>query len=79
MITVVTKWGNSQGVRIPRDILDIANISNGDPVEITAEKDSILIRKHHRRETIQELFEGFDGSYMQEEVCWGSPVGDEIW
>ncbi|MDR1966108.1 MAG: AbrB/MazE/SpoVT family DNA-binding domain-containing protein [Synergistaceae bacterium] len=79
MITAVTKWGNSQGVRIPRDILDIANISNGDSVEITAEKNSIIIRKHHRRKSIQELFEGFDGVYVSEEVDWGSPVGDEIW
>jgi antitoxin MazE len=79
MITAVTKWGNSQGVRIPRDILDSANISNGDPVEITAEKNAIIIRKHHQRKTIQELFECFDGVYMPEEADWGSPVGDEIW
>jgi len=49
MITTVTKWGNSQGVRISREILDIANISNGDPVEIIAEKSSIIIRKHHKK------------------------------
>ncbi|MDR1979900.1 MAG: AbrB/MazE/SpoVT family DNA-binding domain-containing protein [Synergistaceae bacterium] len=79
MITTVTKWGNSQGVRIPRDILNIANISSGDPVEIIAEKNSIIIRKYHKRKTIQELFEGFDGAYMPEEISWGSPVGDEIW
>jgi antitoxin MazE len=79
MITAVTKWGNSQGVRIPRDILEVADISSGDPVEITAENGSIIIRKHHKRETIQELFEGFDGGYVSGEVSWGRPVGDEIW
>jgi antitoxin MazE len=79
MITVVTKWGNSQGVRIPRDILDIADISNGDPVEITAEKNSIIIRKHHKRKSIRELFEGFDGAYAPEEMDWGGPVGNEVW
>jgi antitoxin MazE len=79
MISAVTKWENSQGVRIPRDILDIADISSGDPVEITAKKNTIIIRKYRKRETIQELFEGFDGAYTPEEVSWGSPVGDEIW
>jgi antitoxin MazE len=79
MITSVTKWGNSQGVRIPRDILEVADIAGGDQVEITAEKGSIVIRKHHKRETIHELFEGFDGEYMLGEVDWGRPVGDEIW
>jgi antitoxin MazE len=67
--------GNSQGVHISREILDIANISNGDPVEIIAGKSSIIIRKHHKKKTIQELFENFDNTYVPEEITWGNPAG----
>ena len=40
----VSKWGNSQGIRLPSDVLRQKNISVGDEVDIdTSEPDKIII------------------------------------
>ena len=79
LTTTVTKWGNSQGVRIPRDILDNVKIVAGETVAIFSEDDAIVIKKISKKKTIQELFAGYDGAYVPEEVETGSPLGEEIW
>ena len=79
LTTTVTKWGNSQGVRIPRDILDDVKIVAGETVAIFSEDDAIVIKKISKKKTIQELFAGYDGAYVPEEVKTGFPLGEEIW
>jgi antitoxin MazE len=79
MRTAVTKWGNSQGVRIPRNILDDAKIMVGDPVDIHTKDEIILIRKERAQKTIEELFIGYEGTYAPSEINWGRPVGNEVW
>lgn len=34
----VKRWGNSLGVRLPRDMLNVEGISEGDRVHLTVEK-----------------------------------------
>jgi len=82
MITTIQKWGNSQGVRLPKNILENANMLETFEVEIISEKNNIIIRpltvkKKHK--CIQELFAGYDEEYKTKEIDWGSPKGDEIW
>lgn len=81
MKTTIVKWGNSQGVRLPKHLLESADIGEQDMVELIAENHSIVIKKvdAQPRMTIQELFEGFTGTYDAELVDWGSPKGKEIW
>ena len=45
MITTISKWGNSQGVRIPSDILKLVGYSVGDEVEVTTDDRGVLIQK----------------------------------
>ena len=77
--TTVTKWGNSHGVRIPRDILEDAKILVGDAVGIISDDGVIVIKKIRKKKTIQELFEGYEGTYVPEEMNCGAPIGEEIW
>ena len=49
MITTISKWGNSQGVRIPCDILKSAGYSVGDEVEVTTDDRGILIQKRTKQ------------------------------
>lgn len=81
MQTVMQKWGNSQGIRIPKHILEIVKISVSDSVEISTEDDRIIIKKaqNNERKTIEELFANFNGEYITEEVEWGTPQGKEVW
>lgn len=31
------------------------------------------------KQTIEELFEGYNGDYVPEEIDWGESVGEEAW
>ena len=79
-VATIQKWGNSQGIRIPRFILDAAKLSTDEMVEINVTDGKIVIRKAVEcKKSIEELFEGFDGEYNETEIDWGKPVGNEIW
>ena len=82
MQTALQKWGNSQGVRIPRAILAQVKWVGDEKVEITAEREVIMIRKAPEPVTYQdmyELFADYEGAYHPVEIDWGEPVGDEVW
>ena len=36
MVTKIQKWGNSQGLRLAKQVLEDAHISVGDDVDVTA-------------------------------------------
>ncbi len=80
-VATIQKWGNSQGIRIPRYILDAVHFRTDETVEIdvTAEGNIVIKKAEYRKKSIEELFEGFEGEYKEKEVDWGEPVGDEIW
>lgn len=79
-VATIQKWGNSQGIRIPRYILDAAQFDFDETVEIDVVDGKIVIKKMaERRKTIKELFDGFDGEYKETEIDWGKPVGNEVW
>jgi len=77
----IKRWGNSAAVRIPRQVLDQANIEEGTDVEIVFVKEGeIVLRAIRERKSIQELFADYDGDYFQtEEIDWGAPQGNELW
>jgi len=81
MTTTIQKWGNSQGVRLPKVILDDLNLREGEEVEIFAQDNSIVIKtRSKRRKSIEELFANYDGNYKPEEFDWGKDVGREkVW
>jgi len=79
MVTTIQKWGNSQGIRIPKLLLDMVKWSENEQIAIKAENGKLVIEKAEDRKNIKELFEDYDGEYEEIDVDWGNPVGDEIW
>ena len=83
MVTTIQKWGNSQGVRLPKALLDSLLLHENDTVEITSDKDSIIIkktaRKRRAKKSLAERFEGYEGNYDCSEFDWGKPMGKEEW
>lgn len=82
MKTTIVKWGNSQGVRLPKHLLESADIREQDTVEIIAENSRIVIKKVDEkppRKSIKERFKNFRGTYDAEIIDWGEPMGNEIW
>ena len=49
MQTRLQKWGNSDGVRIPSNILKSLNLKTNDIVELIQEDDKIIISIFSRR------------------------------
>ena len=83
MLTTIQKWGNSQGVRLPKRILNELLLQENDQVEIMAENNSIIIKKATRKrraeKSLEELFADYTGVYKGEECNTGTPVGKEVW
>ena len=82
MLAKLQKWGNSQGVRIPKQLLALASLKEGDDIELIAESGKIVIRRPRaalKKYTIQELFAGYQPDDQSAEAEWGAPSGKEKW
>ena len=82
MVTRVQRWGNSQGLRLGRQVLEEARISIGDDVDVSARDGVIVIapvRRVRGRQSLKELVSRISESYKSEEIDWGEPVGREVW
>ena len=78
MQAVIQKWGNSQAVRLPRAVLNAANMQENDAVSIDVQENLITLRKLPRRRTLDDLFAGYSGDYQPAEYDCGADVGLEV-
>lgn len=82
MVTRLQKWGNSQGLRFPRDLLRRASIAVGDEVEISARRGEIVVKPAVRtrgKYRLADLMARMPAHYRPGEEDWGKPVGKEVW
>jgi antitoxin MazE len=82
MVTKVQKWGNSQGLRLPKQVLEDARISIGDAVDVTVREGMIVIAPANRvrgKRSLKELVARIPKNYKAREIDWGKPVGREAW
>jgi antitoxin MazE len=82
MITRVQKWGNSQGLRLSKDLLADARINVGDAVEVTVQDGTIVITPARRVRgglDLEQLVASIPEDYRSEELDWGPPAGREVW
>jgi antitoxin MazE len=82
MVTRVQKWGNSQGLRLARHVLDEVCISVGDSVDVSARDGVIVIaplRRLRGKQNLKQLISCIPKNYRTEEVDWGEPTGREDW
>jgi antitoxin MazE len=55
----ISKWGNSLGVRVPKDVAARAGLTEGARVDIEATEDGrVVISRSKRRFTLEELLAG---------------------
>lgn len=79
MTATIKKWGNSQGIRIPKDVLETLKWKENEQILVVIEGEKLIMQKTKHRKNIKELFADFDGEYEPIKVDWGDAVGDEIW
>ena len=79
MTVTIQKWGNSQGIRIPKYLLDEVQWKENEQLTISVENKRLVIEKAIPKKTISELFADFDTDYTPQEIDWGKPEGKEVW
>jgi len=82
MVTRVQKWGNSQGLRVNKELLEKVRISIGDAVEVSVQEGAILIqpiKQLRGRYILKELITLMPKDYQPDKEDWGKPMGREIW
>ena len=79
MTTTIQKWGNSLGLRIPKEIARRVDIREGSPISFSIEEDTLILKRSRKQEyTLDGLLRNFDKKTQHKIVDWGSDVGTEI-
>lgn len=76
----VKKWGNSAAVRIPTSVMQGAQISVEDAVDVRDEDGRIVIEPVRGREyDLAQLLAGITRKNLHDEIDFGEAVGREAW
>ena len=86
--TIIRRWGNSQGIRLTKEILAQMNLHENDTVGINVYDGKMTVEKINKPKylNLEERLEAFykrpiDEIYVEstQEVDVGAPVGNEQW
>ncbi len=75
----LTKWGNSLGLRIPKDVARQLRLAEGMQVDLRAEGERIVISVERPCYRLEDLVEAITPENMHEPIDFGPPMGKEIW
>ncbi len=78
MYTTIQKWGNSQALRLPKAILEMAKLNENDKVEIKVQDGNLIIVPVKKHITLQERIAEYKGDYSCGEWDTGKPQGKEV-
>jgi antitoxin MazE len=74
------KWGNSQGVRLPKAVLEQAHIKEGDELVVRVDEHGrIALELAQVIPTLAQLISRITPENLHKEQDWGKPVGNEVW
>ena len=74
------KWGNSDGIRIPSNILKSLNLKTNDKVSLEQVDDKIIITKQKNvKISLEERFKEYNGDNLAKDFSWDEARGKEIW
>jgi antitoxin MazE len=76
----LSKWGNSLGVRLPKLIVEQAQLRAGDQVEVSvAETGQVLLTPVQKKLTLENPVNGITPQNRHSETEWGEARGREAW
>ena len=80
MLSKVQRWGNSQGLRLSKQVLENAEINVGDEVQVIPQKGRIVIRRANKKKfDLAEMVSRMPKDYKVIEESFGKPLGREEW
>ncbi len=80
MITTIRKWGNSLGLRIPKNLAEDVQIKEGSSVQLSVRKGRLVVTPLNGKEySLEELVADIKPSNLHEEQEFGAHTGREVW
>jgi antitoxin MazE len=80
MEVIVKKWGNSAAVRIPSAVMQAAELTLEQPVDVRAESGRVVIEPTVRKQfDIRKLVRRINRKNRHAPVDFGKPRGREVW
>ena len=80
MQTQIRPWGNSQGIRLTKEILSAAGFHIDEELELSVSQGQILLQKRFRHRSLKERAAEYGGRLnLTDEIELGSGVEGELW
>ena len=74
----LTQWGNSIGVRLPKDMVNALGLEAGGVLDVSLEENQIIFRPR-RKYTLNDLVSKITDENRPGETDWGTDAGKENW
>jgi antitoxin MazE len=68
MQTTISKWGNSQALRLPKAVVNQLYIDTGDVVDIDVKDNNIIIKPIKKKSQLDKLLAKMPDDYQVNEV-----------
>ena len=79
-VSKIQKWGNSQGIRIPKKMLETLDLKVNDSISIEEGENCLKIKKvEEKLSNIDKLFLNYEDEYEKIDLDWDNEVGKEVW
>ncbi|MFT4283178.1 MAG: AbrB/MazE/SpoVT family DNA-binding domain-containing protein [Candidatus Woesearchaeota archaeon] len=76
MKLVVSKWGNSYAVRLPKKLVEELEVQEKSILEVKKEKKGFLVKKQKEAEELELMLKNMT---PRKELDWGDKRGKEVW
>jgi antitoxin MazE len=75
---LISRWGNSLGLRLPRALTAEIGVTEGQKVEVRAEGGRLVVEPVRETYSLAKMMENVTPEAMREAWDWGDDVGREI-
>lgn len=79
MKTKIQKWGNSLGVRLPKNITEQKALKAGTGVSVIIKNNQIVIEPIEEEMSLESLLSSVSKANLHVETEWSGVHGNEIW
>jgi antitoxin MazE len=79
MKSKIQKWGNSLGVRLPKNIVEQKALREGLSISVVLKNDQIVIEPAEEDVSLQLLLSEVSPDNLHEETEWSDVRGNEVW
>ena len=74
----IRAWGNSQGIRISRKLMEQLDLKVSDVLDISVENNALVLRKSFKHKKFEDRLAEYNGEITVSSFDWGEPAGREL-